>query len=137
MQRTQSETLTFSFASFSPKTEFIFTSEHRSLMASGINQTIIQPAIDGDDNNSLFQRAIQRAFLLEKQKGINNPIIIGSIPFDVNQPSCLYVPTAFKFIDRHAFQHATRLFHLHLLRLKCFQLGVFPMNIRLNRLSLK
>ncbi|MGF1870596.1 isochorismate synthase [Photobacterium indicum] len=107
MQRTQSEKLTFSFASFSPKTEFIFTSEHRSLIASGINQTVIQPAIDGDDNNSLFQRAIQRAFSLEKQKGVNNPIIIGSIPFDVSQPSCLYVPTAFEFIDRHAFQHAT------------------------------
>ncbi|MCE2597001.1 isochorismate synthase [Motilimonas cestriensis] len=99
MQQTPNQALSYNLASFSPHNDCLFRSEDQTLVALNVSQRIVQPAVGGEDKDSLFQAAIQRAFELEKQKGNDNPIIVGSVPFDVTQPSCLYIPQTAFFVD--------------------------------------
>lgn len=101
MQQAQSEKLVSGSTSFSPLKDFFFSSQYNGVVASGVSQKIRQPALDGANTNSEFQEEIRQAFDREKKKGVNNPIIIGSIPFDVSQPSCLYIPESLSFIKEN------------------------------------
>lgn len=76
----------------SAQDDLYFCSSHGGLIASGVSQVITQSAQFGADPSSAFQKSIRQAFAKAQQSGIENPVVIGSIPFDVSQPSCLYIP---------------------------------------------
>lgn len=72
--------------------EFLFTSGSGELRARGIRERITIPAHGAEDAGSPLQKAIKAAFERARRAGQDNPIAIGAIPFDVNEPSCLYIP---------------------------------------------
>ena len=74
------------------KQSFSFTSGDRELAVTGMLQRVETPAIGGDDANSLFQKTVAQALDRARQAGQSNPIIVGAIPFDPAEASCLYVP---------------------------------------------
>ena len=69
-----------------------FVSPERGLYASNIITKVTTPAWDGTRHNGGFQRAVDSALQRARQAGQAHPIIMGAIPFDTRQPSCLYVP---------------------------------------------
>ncbi len=101
MQQAESEKLLSGSRLFSPVKDYFFSSQYSGVIASGVSQKINEPAQHGAEINSLFQEVVLNAFEKEKKKGVENPIIIGSIPFDVSQPSCLYIPESFSFFKEN------------------------------------
>ncbi|WP_122738914.1 isochorismate synthase [Pseudomonas orientalis] len=71
---------------------FSFTSGDRELAVSGMLQRIETPAIAGENASSLFQKTVSHAFEQARKAGQANPIIVGAIPFDPAEASCLYIP---------------------------------------------
>lgn len=82
--------------------EFLYMSSHRSIRASGIAVHVDTPAAGGERGDGPFQRAVAGALEQARALGVHRPIVMGAIPFDVTQPSCLYVPTRHEFFDRAA-----------------------------------
>lgn len=74
------------------KESFSFTSGDRELAVSGMLQRIETPAIDGENAASLFQKTLTHAFDQARRAGQANPIVVGAIPFDPAEASCLYIP---------------------------------------------
>lgn len=68
--------------------QFIFTSKGRSLNASGILCTISNK----DLNQDAFIETIKSRLNDLKKNGLDNPIVIGSIPFDTNEKTEFFVP---------------------------------------------
>lgn len=79
---------------------FIFTSPTKSLLTKGTFAFLSQPAEYGHHHNSEFQQQIQQLFLNAYQAGIQQPIIVGAIPFDKQQPSALTIPETYQWLDR-------------------------------------
>lgn len=77
---------------FDEKQSFSFTSGDHELAVTGMLQRIETPATGGDEANSLFQKSITQAFERARRAGQNNPVIVGAIPFDTTEASCLYIP---------------------------------------------
>ncbi|TKK28958.1 isochorismate synthase [Pseudomonas sp. CFBP13528] len=71
---------------------FSFTSGDRELAVSGMLQRIETPAIAGENASSLFQKTVSHAFEQARKAGQANPMIVGAIPFDPAEASCLYIP---------------------------------------------
>ncbi|MGC1510226.1 isochorismate synthase [Ketobacter sp. MCCC 1A13808] len=82
--------------------DFIFMSTHQSIRASGIFDKITTPAVDGHLSGGVFQTSVNNTLQRAKQSGIEKPVIIGAIPFDVTQPSCLFVPRQYEYFERSA-----------------------------------
>ena len=82
--------------------DFLFTSGTGQLRAKGIRERITLPARGGEDMESPFQQAIKGAFERARRAGQDNPIAIGAIPFDVSEPSCLYIPNNHEWSPRDA-----------------------------------
>ena len=74
------------------KHSFSFTSGDRELAVTGMLQRIETPATGGDDASSLFQKTVAQAFDRARKAGQSNPLIVGAIPFDPTEASCLYIP---------------------------------------------
>lgn len=84
----------------SPLTErFKFYSPHRNLLADGIAEHITTPASDKSDPRAL-RNTIQDAFRRAIANGISRPVLVGAIPFDLTQPSSLYIPQQARFINQ-------------------------------------
>lgn len=81
-------------------TDFSFASGNLKLAASGMREVIATPAIGGSNPDSTFQRAIAQAFERAARAGQRNPIVVGAIPFDPGEPSCLYVPEEMDWQER-------------------------------------
>lgn len=71
---------------------FSFTSGDRELTVTGMLQRIETPAIDGENADSVFQKTVAHALDQARKAGQLNPIIVGAIPFDPAEASCLYIP---------------------------------------------
>lgn len=71
---------------------FSFVSGDRELITQGVLQRVEEPAAAGQDGGSAFQARVEQAFTVARQAGQGNPIIVGAIPFDPSEASCLYVP---------------------------------------------
>jgi isochorismate synthase len=84
------------------KESFSFTSGDRELTVAGLLQRIETPAIGGDNANSLFQKTVLQAFDRARKAGQSNPIIVGAIPFDPAEASCLYIPEHAEWRTRSA-----------------------------------
>lgn len=82
------------------ETSAIFTSGDRELRSSGIHERITMPARDGQDRARGLHRAVDAAFERARKAGQENPILIGALPFDVREASCLYVPASYAWCER-------------------------------------
>ncbi|MEJ8675168.1 isochorismate synthase [Chromobacterium amazonense] len=74
---------------------FYFLSAHRSLKAAGIHSRLNTPVKD-----RRFQTAVSQAFAHARAAGIDQPVLMGAIPFDMHQPSELFIPSCHGFFDR-------------------------------------
>jgi isochorismate synthase len=88
------------------ETSFSFTSDDRELVVSGAMQRVETPAVGGDDPESVFQKAVARAFERARQAGQANPIMVGAVPFDPAEASCLYIPEHAEWRTRNAVAEA-------------------------------
>ena len=64
------------------------------------------PAVNGDAADSPLQQQVRAAFDRARKAGMENPVIVGAIPFDVNQPSQLYVPETAAWQEADPSTHA-------------------------------
>ncbi|WXL25988.1 isochorismate synthase MenF [Ectopseudomonas mendocina] len=72
--------------------DFSFNSGDRELLTQGSLQRIDTPASGGHLAESHFLKTIENALERAQKSGQKNPIVVGAIPFDTTQASCLYVP---------------------------------------------
>lgn len=101
----------YEYLSESPQpneTEFLFTSMQHDLRATGKVAEIITPAFGGGCEHSNFQQALRGAMEQARQAGQVNPIVVGAIPFDLNQASCLYIPAQYQWVERSEPIHVSR-----------------------------
>lgn len=78
----------------------LFSSGSRELRTSGLHRLISVPAQGGEAVSSAFQRAVAEAFSQARDAGQDNPIVIGALPFDLNESSCLYVPEHYEWREK-------------------------------------
>lgn len=76
---------------------FLFSSGQRELHAHGIHRRIDTPASDGADPAGRFQHALAQAFDDARRAGVDDPLVVGAIPFDSSQPSALFVPQSHRW----------------------------------------
>ena len=88
------------------RAEFIFSSGSRELHAHGVRETISVPAVNGEAAASPLQQQVRAAFDRARKAGMENPVVVGAIPFDVDQPSQLYVPETAAWCDADPSAHA-------------------------------
>ncbi|WP_244274564.1 isochorismate synthase MenF [Labrenzia sp. OB1] len=74
------------------KTKFLFSSGENELHADGIRERITVPVRNGGTVGNFFKEAVDDALERAKSAGQENPIVVGAIPFDLGEVSCLYVP---------------------------------------------
>lgn len=83
--------------------DFIFLSSNKSLHAKGCFTKITTPAVSNFSQKSSLSEHVSHYFKQAKQQGIANPILVGAIPFDKQQPSALFIPEHYKWINRQNF----------------------------------
>ncbi|UIL52081.1 MULTISPECIES: isochorismate synthase [Pantoea] len=86
---------------------FLFTSPWQSLTTQGCFTTLTTPVNDGDALTGDFQQQLQHHFASARKQGITHPILVGAIPFDVNQPSALFIPESWQTFNRADLHAAT------------------------------
>ncbi|WP_075184581.1 isochorismate synthase [Teredinibacter haidensis] len=79
--------------------DFLFCSSHRSLKAYGLFERISTP-VEGQGGQSQFTAGLNDALGRAAQSGVVDPVVIGAIPFDLSQPSSLYIPLNAEFCNR-------------------------------------
>ncbi|ANI30092.1 isochorismate synthase [Yersinia entomophaga] len=79
---------------------FLFTSAHRSIKTQGVAERITQRAQGGAEYPGTLQESIQKAFIKARADGLQRPIVVGAIPFDISQPTQLFIPQSYQFLDR-------------------------------------
>ncbi|WP_317203444.1 isochorismate synthase [Janthinobacterium sp.] len=80
--------------------QFQFMSAHRCVRASGVAERVSVPVDPHGQGDGQFQLAVSAALARARAAGIERPIVIGAIPFDLRQPSCLAVPLRHEFYER-------------------------------------
>jgi isochorismate synthase len=85
---------------------FLFTSPWRSLTTQGCFTTINTPVTQGEVLTGDFQQQLQQHFAAARQQGIAHPVVVGAIPFDVSQPSALFIPESYQTFNRADIQKA-------------------------------
>ena len=92
---------------------FLFNSDSSLVRTNGIRQRIAVPLL-----SNTFRQEVQAVFKKEQAQGKCNPILVGAIPFDMNQPAQLVVPEWYErvkpldhnlspFIDKDFIHHAS------------------------------
>ena len=66
---------------------FLFNSNQNLVRARGVSQKIETPL-----SANTFQYEVNKVFDAEQRKGVENPILVGAIPFDLDQACHLLVP---------------------------------------------
>ena len=74
---------------------FIFTSKGRALTATGV-ETVLSNV--GLSHEQFIETVELKLNQLERQ-GMDNPIVMGAIPFNIRKPTHFYVPKSYKFSD--------------------------------------
>lgn len=95
---------TLEFATNAATSGFFFMSPWRSLAAQGCFTTITTPASGGDSLDGDFQQEVRQRFSEARRQGIVSPVLVGAIPFDVSQPSSLFIPESSHYFDGKAFR---------------------------------
>lgn len=78
---------------------FLFTSPHRSLLTDGCFRRVQQP-LAGYQAADGFPPEIADALRQARASGIVDPMVVGAIPFDPQQPAELFIPQHTHDIDR-------------------------------------
>lgn len=76
---------------------FRFCSSHRCLKTSGVFEHLSAPV---RGNGRSFITGVQEALARASRQGIENPVVVGALPFDLTQPSNLYIPQQTTFFNR-------------------------------------
>ncbi|MDV5225114.1 isochorismate synthase [Providencia rettgeri] len=97
MEETLIEYEVDTLATLSPDS-FLFTSPYQSFSTTGCFCQLTTPAKCGENLSSIFQKDLIAAFDAAKMAGITNPIIVGALPFNTDEPSTLFVPQSIKKI---------------------------------------
>lgn len=79
---------------------FVFTSPWQSIATQGCFTTLTNPVTDGALLQGNFQQQLRQHFAAAKQQGIENPVVVGAIPFDVNEPAALFIPESSRKFNR-------------------------------------
>ncbi|MFT4269761.1 MAG: isochorismate synthase [Pantoea sp.] len=79
---------------------FLFTSPWRSLVTQGCYTTLTEPVQDAAALDGDFQQQLRQHFAAAKKQGIEQPILVGAIPFDVSQPAALFIPESHQTFKR-------------------------------------
>ncbi|CAM3662699.1 isochorismate synthase [Xenorhabdus thuongxuanensis] len=88
--------------------DFVFLSSNKSLHARGRFAKVTTPANHHDDIDNPLSDHLSQLFLQAEQAGIKNPIAVGAIPFDKRQPSALYIPYEYHWLERETAHFSTR-----------------------------
>ncbi|WP_434523934.1 isochorismate synthase [Photorhabdus asymbiotica] len=83
--------------------DFLFLSSSKSLLAQGQYAILSKPLDDAVNPDSLIQQEIGQLFQQAKNDGIENPILVGAIPFDKQQNAALFVPKKCHWFQRQQF----------------------------------
>nr|WP_323871300.1 isochorismate synthase [Xenorhabdus sp. 18] len=87
--------------------DFMFLSANKSLHAQGCFAKITTPANYHDDIGNPLSDHLSQLFHQAEQAGIKNPIAVGAIPFDKQQPSALYIPYEYRWLKRETLRFST------------------------------
>lgn len=79
---------------------FLFTSPWQSLTTQGCFTTLTAPVRQGEQLTGEFQQQLQHHFASARKQGIAHPILVGAIPFDVDQPAALFIPESYQTFNR-------------------------------------
>jgi len=79
---------------------FLFTSPWQSLTTQGCFTTLNAPVRQGEQLTGEFQQQLQHHFASARKQGIAHPILVGAIPFDVDQPAALFIPESYQTFNR-------------------------------------
>ncbi|MFL6613144.1 MAG: isochorismate synthase [Pantoea agglomerans] len=79
---------------------FLFTSPWQSLTTQGCFTTLTAPVKQGEQLTGEFQQQLQHHFASARKQGIAHPILVGAIPFDVDQPAALFIPESYQTFNR-------------------------------------
>ncbi len=98
--------------------DFVFLSSNKSIHAQGCFTKITLPAVGYYSPQNKLSKHVLQAFQHAKHQGINHPILVGAIPFDKRQPSALFIPQHYQWINRNDFTVSddtppTSIHHLH------------------------
>jgi isochorismate synthase len=66
---------------------FLFNSNTSLVRANGLSQRLTTPI-----SSPKFNQEVQAIFKREHHKGVDNPILVGAIPFDMTEPAQLVIP---------------------------------------------
>lgn len=86
---------------------FLFRCGSRTLRGQGIFSRISSAAGSGGVSSSAFLAEVGAALAHARQAGIANPMVMGAIPFDTTQASCLYIPRECAWAEEPTQVHAT------------------------------
>jgi isochorismate synthase len=85
----------------------LFSSDGRGLYCYGLQERITVPVGEArHDGLGLLHRSVESALERAREAGQDNPIVIGAIPFDAREASCLYVPTSYEWREAGAKDRA-------------------------------
>lgn len=87
--------------------DFIFLSSNKSLHAKGCFTKISTPAVNNLSQKCSLSEHVSHYFKQAKQHGLENPILVGAIPFDKQQPSALFIPKQYQWINRQDLSVST------------------------------
>ncbi|HFG7809092.1 TPA: isochorismate synthase EntC [Salmonella enterica subsp. enterica serovar Java] len=87
---------------------FFFMSPFHSFTTSGCYMRFAEPALNGASPDSVFQQKLKKLFTDARSQGIENPIVVGAIPFDTCQPSSLFIPQYWQSFSRAEKQLSSR-----------------------------
>lgn len=79
---------------------FFFMSPYRSFVTQGCFAHLSCSALDGANLQGDLQTQLREAFREAKKQGIENPVVVGAIPFDPGLPSALFIPESWQSFSR-------------------------------------
>lgn len=94
-------------AAHTDPTMFLFLSNRIGVKTSGVCERISVPAVDGGQDDSPLVQAVREAMGHARNRGVDNPIVVGAIPFDTSQASCLLIPEHYEFVRKEDCQMPT------------------------------
>ncbi|CAO3379126.1 isochorismate synthase [Azospirillum argentinense] len=72
--------------------DFAFASRGRVLKAYGVNERLDIALDDRSFADGRWEEALDRAFRRRKAQGVENPVLVGAVPFDGRQHARLFIP---------------------------------------------
>ncbi|AWJ93161.1 isochorismate synthase (plasmid) [Azospirillum baldaniorum] len=72
--------------------DFAFASRGRVLKAYGVDERLDVALDDRSFADGRWEEALDRAFRRRKAQGVENPILVGAVPFDGRQHARLFIP---------------------------------------------